>query len=262
MAKFTLVDDKTDITIAKMHVEGKKRLHLAGVGDDRKSLQVLSTKPNVVTATIIALFSGPKGIWTVDLKAKTKGSSEIQAKLAKKIVAKLTINVEEKILLPAATTEEGLLVRLFLSESRTPSESGYSATDAKTGMQWMRVVLENRLKNKPKQFNAPGAKKILDIVKAEGQFHGFEKYPTLSAAQESRINEIVSIANNDSDTRQEKFAAFLSNALDVANTKSAIKDPCQTGLYGWRTAGRGSPGPRFKIFKTPMSGNQFYTLKK
>jgi len=262
MARFTLVDDKTEISAAKMHVDGKKRLHLAGVGGDRKVLQILATKPMVVTASIVALFNGPKGIWTVDLKAKTIGSSEIQAKLSNKPVAKLAVTVEEKIQLPAATTEEGLLVRLFLAESRTPSESGYNASEAKTGMQWMRLVVENRLKNNPKQFGAPGAKKILDIVKAKGQFHGFENYPNLSAAQQSRINDIVNIANKDNDTRQEKFAAFLSSALEVAKSKSAIKDPCQTGLYGWRTAGRGSPGGRFVEYKTPMSGNQFYTLKK
>lgn len=261
MAKFTLVDDKTEITAAKMHVDGKKRLHLAGVGSDRKTLQVLSTKPNVITADIVALFSGPKGIWTVDLKSKAKGSAEIQAKLNDKIVAKLSVNVEDKIQLPAATTEEGLLARLFLAESRTPSETGYNAAEAKTAIQWMRVVLENRLKNNPKQFSAPGAKTILDIVKAKGQFHGFENYPTLSAAQQARINDIVTIANNDNDTRQEKFAEFLTNTLEVAKAKSAIKDPCPTGLYGWRTAGRGSPGPRFETFKTPKSGNQFYTLK-
>lgn len=262
MARFTLVDDKTELSTAKMHVNGKKRLHLAGVGGDRKALQIQSTKSTVVTATIVALFNGPKGIWTVDLKAKTKGSTDIQAKLNGKAVANLAVTVEEKIQLPAATTEKGLLVRLFLAESRSPSQSSYTASVAKTGMQWMRLVLENRLKNNPKQFAAPGAKKILDIVKAKGQFHGFENYPTLNAAQQSRINDIVTIANNDNDTRQEKFAIFLANALEVAKSKTTIKDPCPTGLYGWRTAGRGSPGGRFVKYSTTMSGNQFYTLKK
>jgi len=210
----------------------------------------------------VALFNGPKGIWTVDLTAKAKGREEIQAKLKNAIEARVVITVVDKIQLPAATTEEGLLVRLFLAESRTPSESGYDASKVKTGMQWMRLVLVNRLKNNPSQFAAPGAKKILDIVKAKNQFKGFENYPRLKAAQVARIHEILRIAHNDSDSRQEKYEHFLLNAIEVAKNKQMIKDPCPTGLYGWRTAGSVSPGGRFTKFMGPLSGNQFYTLKK
>lgn len=261
-AIFTLVYDKAELSIVKMHVGGYKRLHLAGVGGDRKALQVISTKITAVTATIVALFNGPKGIWTVDIKAITKGNADILAKLNGKEVARLTVNVEEKIQLPASSTEEGLLVRLFIVESLSPREIGYNVADSKTGMQWMRLVLENRLKNNPEQFLAPGAKTIQDVVKAKGQIEGFENYPTLGASQQSLINQIVTIVNNDNDPRQDKFSTFLSNALDVAKSKILIKDPCQTGLYGWRTINRGSPRGRFVKYSTPMSGNQFFTLKE
>ena len=39
--------------------------------------------------------------------------------------------------------------------------------DAKKCMEWMRVVLANRLKNNPAQFGAKGATTILDVMKAK-----------------------------------------------------------------------------------------------
>ena len=264
MAKFTLSDSATAVSAARMLLDGKqdsKRLRLHDVGADKKKLQLNSTDAKVVTATLQALFDGPKGIWSVDLRAASKGKAEIEAKLNGAAVAKVVVTVIEKLGLPAAAGEQGMLVRLFLAEIPDPGQSGYNAADGKKSMQWMRVVLANRLKNNPAQFMAPGAKSITDIVKAKGQFKGFESYPTLSSKQSARIGEIVRIANDDNDTRQEKYLQYLQNALDVA-IGSLIADPCPTGLYGWRTFGSGSPGPRFEAYGSPLSGNQFYTLKK
>jgi hypothetical protein len=265
MAKFTLVDDKTEVATATMRLDkahDSKRLHLHDVGSDKKLLQIDSTNGKIATATLVALYNGPKGIWTIDILAKDKGNAEIQAKLKGAVVAKVGVTVIDKLELPAASSEEGMLIRLLLAENRTPSEHGYNAAKVKTSMQWMRIVLVNRLKNKPEQFGAPNAKTIEDIVKAKGQFEGFEQYPKLTASKSARINQIVKIANDDNDARQEAYAGLLQVAIEVAKSKTLIPDPCPTGLYGWRTAGSGSPGGRFVKHGDTLSGNEFYTLKE
>jgi hypothetical protein len=265
MAKFTLVDNKTEVDKARMHLDGErdsKRLRLHGVGADKKVLHISSTDDKVVSAILQALFDGPKGIWTVDLRAKAKGQASVEVRLkAAPPVAKVAVTVVDKLALPGATTETGLLVRLFLAENLAPGQKGYTASDSKKSMQWMRLVLVNRLKNKPAQFGAPNAKTITDIVKAKGQFAGFEKYPALEAKLTSRIREIEKIANDDGDARQENYLQFFQDALDVAKAQ-LIHDPCSTGLYGWRTVDSSSPGGSFVTYSTPLSGNQFYTLKQ
>jgi hypothetical protein len=266
MAKFTLLNDRTEVSTATMHVEGHKRLHLADAGADRKGLLVDSTNAKVVSGVLVALFNGPRGIWTVDLRAQAEGEAEVRAKLEGDVVATLAVTVLAKLELPPAASEEGMLVRLLLAENRTPDETGYAAAQSRTSMQWMRVVLANRLKDEPGRFAAAGAQTIADIVKAKDngivQFKGFQDYPALGAKQAARIREIVNIANNDNDARQEKYAQFLLNALEVGKSKTLIQDPCPTGLYGWRTVGHGSPGGNFVEYGDPLSGNQFYTLGK
>lgn len=262
MASFTLLDDRTTVTEVTLRTGGRKRLHLAGVGADKSALQVLALHAALVTPSVVGLFDGPKGIWTVELLAKqSKGKSEIQAKVKGTLAAKLGVTVVDRVDLPSADTTEGLLVRLLLAESRNPDQSGYDAANSKTSMQWMRLVLVNRLNNNPAQFNAPGATEIKNIVTAKGQFEGFEEYPKLSSKVTGRLGDIVRIANDDSDGRQEKFARYLQDALDVAKSPTLPADPCPTKLFGWRTAGSSSPGGRFVAYDGPLAGNQFYTLK-
>jgi hypothetical protein len=264
MASFTLTDDRTEVSKATMHTGGTKRLHLAGVGGDRSVLSVDSTNSTVVSQTLLTLFSGPKGIWTVDLQAKSKGSAEVQAKLKGAVVATIAVTVVEKLALPAEATEEGMLARLLLAEALNPGQQGYDASKSKTAMQWMRIVLANRLNSSnPEKFYAKGAKTLADIVKARPeQFKGFQDYPKIGADQSKVIGEVLNIANADSDRRQEKYAQFVQNALEAASSKALISDPCPTGLYGWRTAGSDPPGGDFVKYGDPQSGNQFYTLSK
>jgi len=87
----------------------------------------------------------------------------------------------------------------------------------------------------------------MNIVKARGQVKDFENYSTLEAVQQARINAIVKIANDDSDSRQGRCEKFLLDALAVAKSKAVTLDPCPTGLYAWRTVGSSSPGGRLKI---------------
>src|SRR5262249_33530897 len=153
---------------------------------------------SVVVGSVVALYDDRQGIWVVDLVAKAKGKGEIQAKLKGAIVAKVAVEVTDRLDLPGAASQEGLLARLLLLESISPEMSGYDVAKSKQGMQWMRLVLANRLA-KPEPFLAKGAKTIEDIVKAKNQFEGFGNYPTLTSKLDARLADVIKISNDDND---------------------------------------------------------------
>jgi hypothetical protein len=145
-----------------------------------------------------------------------------------------------------------------MAECRGPSFKTYVAADALKCMQLMDLVLWNRLANNPKQFAAAGAKTIVDIIKAPGQFAGFETCPNYSAGIASTLQQILDIANNPKDKRGALFTEFVQNAIDVANN-ATISDPSPGFMAGWRTAGASSPGSAFTKHTT-VGGNDFYFL--
>jgi hypothetical protein len=182
----------------------------------------------------------------------------------------------QNVALPDVNTDEGLLVRLFIAESRNPGHKQYNADTAKKGMRAMKAVVDNRLRNNPGQFGAPGAKGYIDIVAAAGQFHGFSKGTNgkilIASDVQKRIDEVVKIANTG---KPGKYAAFVQAAIDVA--KADVDDPFKDvkkvgrtettgGSDGWRTAGSAQPGGSFIAIPEAnggvIAGNQFYTLKK
>jgi hypothetical protein len=275
MARFTLIDDTTDVTAVTMHVkgsgtEGRKRLHLAGVDEgDRKVLTIEPTPADVVKASAPILYESDGGIWTVDLFALKKGTADVQAKVKGAAVAKVAVTVLDPLVLPPPDTDQGLLVRLFLAETASPETrqtAKWTVADATRSMQWMRLVLRNRLDNNPRQFMADGAKSIKDIVTAKDggkvQYEGFSGYPTLSAKVAGRIADVFKIANDDSDRRQEDYARFVQAALDVAASKTEVQDPCgaENFLSGWMTVGS-SPGDDSVQFQALMD-NQFFMMKR
>jgi hypothetical protein len=278
MGKFTLIDDKTEVSSITMHAgdaktqgaQGHKRLHLAGVAeqDGRSSLIITSSDEATASGTVHHIpYDAAKGIWSVDIDAKKKGKATLQAKVKGVSVAELAVTVEDKLQLPAATTEEGLLVRLFLAETASPdSWAGWTVADARKSMQWMRLVLKNRLENNPKQFMAKGAKTLQDIVTAKDggvvQYEGFSKYPAINSKINLRIEEDFQIANDDSDKRQQDYAAFIRAALEVASDKSVIQDPSGADhfLSGWMTVHH-SPGDDSVPFQALMD-NQFFMMKR
>lgn len=263
MPKFTLdnAGTKNVNSVILYRGGGKKRLYMADAKVNRNNdIALISSNALVATAKVSKNpFNGPKGIWTVDLTPKTKGKAEIKAQV-KGSTTTLKLFIVEGLELPPASGNEGLLVRLFLAESRSPDEANYNVENNKKGMEWMEVVLHNRLKNNPRQFGAANAKFITDIVKAKRQFKGFENYPNIDAGVLSRINKIIEFANSNNDRRQSKYKSFVENAFAVAKPK-LIKDLSPNGLYGWRTVGSGPPGDRFVAFGSALSGNQFYSLK-
>jgi hypothetical protein len=133
-------------------------------------------------------------------------------------------------------------------------------------MQWMRLVLRNRLDNNPQQFMAKGAKTLKDIVTAQDggkvQFQGFAKYPAVDAKLTARIAAAVKVANDDSDRRQGDYARFVQAALDVAASKAEVQDPCGADhfLSGWMTVGS-SPGDDSVAFQALLT-NQFFLMKR
>ncbi len=279
MAKFTLIDDTTEVSSVTMHVgnpkekgsRGHKRLHLAGVAEkDRKVLKIESTDDDTVTAAAPILYEASAGIWTVDLYAKQKGEKKkIQAKVKGAVVAEVEVTVLDRLQLPPPNTDEGLFVRLFLAETASPEtkqRATWTLEDATKSMQWMRLVLKNRLANNPAQFMARGAKTLKDIVTAKDkgkvQYAGFSGYPAIDAKITARITNVFKIANDDSDTRQENYAQFVQAALDVANSKTEIEDPCgaENFLSGWMTLGS-SPGDDSMQFQAIMD-NQFFMMKR
>lgn len=212
-------------------------------------LALTSAKPNVKANfevfTMKALAPGLAGFTAVNNKGATAGP--------------VFVKVRARLQLPDAATEAGAMARLILAEAPTPFASGYKEEDAKTGMQWMRLVVENRLKMASARVGSAGAKSRTDVIKSPGQFKGFSAYPDIGEKQATNIQDILNTANDGTNAHNEKFSKHVSMAIK-ALSEPLIKDPCPTKLLGWRTAGASSPGGDFVLFKT-FAGQDFYTVK-
>jgi hypothetical protein len=162
------------------------------------------------------------------------------------------------IKLDARDTIAGAESRLLLAECKGPAFPGYTLEAAKECMQLMDLVLVNRLRNNPAQFMAKRAHDLIGIIKAPGQFAGFENYPNYNGGIASNLQSMINIANNPKDRRQGAYASFINAAIEVA-TGASIPDPSGGILAAWRTAGASSPGSNFVLYKT-VNGNDFYRL--
>lgn len=160
------------------------------------------------------------------------------------------------ISLPVRGSDEGAETRLLLAECRGPSSPGYDLAAATMCMQYMDLVLWNRVKN-PKPFLARHAT-LVGVITAAGQFEGFEHYPHYNNRIVQNLQQMVDIANNSKDKRATTFGAFITVAIHVS-TAPTIPDPSPGALTGWRTFGSGSPGSDFTLFKTIL-GTSFYYM--
>lgn len=159
------------------------------------------------------------------------------------------------ITLPDESSNAGVEARTLLAECRGPAARDYTFADATEAMQLMDVVLRNRLKT-PGPFMARGATDMAGIVRARGQFAGFENYPKYSAMIRANIQDALNIANNPKDHRSAAYAEFINKAIEIAKALR-YTDPSPGTLVAWRTSGSGSPGRTFKFYKTVL-GNDFY----
>jgi len=157
--------------------------------------------------------------------------------------------------LPDESSNAGVETRILLAECRGPAARDYTFAAATEAMQLMDVILRNRLKN-PKPFMARGATDIAGIVRARGQFAGFENYPKYSAMIRANIQDALNIANNPKDSRSAVYAQFINKAIEIAKSVR-YSDPSPGTLVAWRTSGSGSPGGTFKFYKQVL-GNDFY----
>lgn len=194
---------------------------------------------------------------TFQIKCIIAGAATVTASAGGKTLAgPLSVEVLPRLALPAADTDAGLFVRLFLAEVASPGATSWTIADAKVCMTLMRVVVENRLATPSGRWSSSGAKSLGDVIRATGQFKGFGQYPTLSADVTSVIDDILAVANKGGDRRMANNRAHVEAAIAIASGPKPA-DPTKTGLYWWRTAGSGSPGTGVTAYKTLM-GNTFY----
>ena len=256
MADFT---DTSGNTLSNVSlVVGHRRIRFDG-GRGASAPTITSSNNSVVEVTRTTLFSGPSGIFTVDISAKRAGTATITGTVRNGQSSAITIVVSARVSLPARNTTGGLVVRLLLNETMSPSNSSYNAVDAEKGMNWMVVVLNNRL-NDPRSFGAPAGATIEQIIKARNQFAGFQNFPQLSASTIQHIQGVVNTANDNNNSNQSAFQNHITFAIAIANAhQSPIADPASPDeLIGWRTSGHGSPGGSAVAFSVPLLGNQFF----
>jgi len=160
------------------------------------------------------------------------------------------------IALPPKPDTTGIETRVLLAESRTPASPSYVAADAEECMKLMDLVLWNRVDN-PKPFLAKNPT-LLAVVKAPGQFAGFESYPHYDGHIINRIQQMISIANSGKDSRSTAFRDHIELAIRISTT-ATINDPSAGKVCFWRTAGASAPGGSAKFFKTVMN-NDFYFM--
>ncbi len=272
MAKFTSTGDHS-VALKEVDLPDteSKRLHLVDMKVRTATDIKLVFDSNIKASIKSSPFDGPKGIWIVDIKGVANGKTTLKAQFDDKTVASVDIEVFTKVMitLPLEKTEQGMLTRLFLAESINPGNNVlYNEKESKTGMIWMRQVIENRLKHKtPNIFGATKPTRqakytINDIVKAKNQFHGFENYPNTLTQIKININGFIAIANNYNHSKRKLYVNFIENAR-IAASRNALRgftDPSSKGLYGWRTKGASAPGGNFKQYKD-LAGQTFYTLK-
>jgi hypothetical protein len=163
------------------------------------------------------------------------------------------------IAIPERNTDEGLETRVFMAECRDPEAHDYDLSDAKQCMQWMDLVLWNRVNHNPKQFMAKHAT-LLGVLTAPNQFQDFQHYPNYSAVLVHRLQKMINIANNPKDKRSGDYTDYIQTAMGVAGAVT-ISDPSPGFLTAWVTSGAGSPGPKFTLHDT-SGGNDFYYIAK
>jgi hypothetical protein len=195
----------------------------------------------------------------LEFKADAAGTASVSAENAKGVkLGPLSITVKNPLVLPSALTNQGALARLFLAEAPSPYAASYTAQRGKAGMEWMELVVQNRLQMRSALVGSAGADNVTDVIKAPGQFEGFGRYPVIGSKQQSNIDQIVAIANDGTHPKQKQFFDHVSAAIDVARV-GTITDPCPTLLLSWRTAGASGPGGSFVLYKS-FAGQDFYTI--
>jgi hypothetical protein len=179
------------------------------------------------------------------------------------LLSPLSVRVVPCIELPPPESDAGMIARLLLAESQGPEHKGFTHLEISLeSMRWMYWVLHNRL-----AFPHPGTfgikqKNMRGVITAKGQFEGFVGYPEIAETQLEHINRIMKAANEGGDMRFNTYRSHVENAIEVATGRFPLdRDPCPTGLYGWKTVGSKHSGGRFVLYRE-YAGQYFYTLSE
>ncbi len=228
MATFQRMDGST-VTSPLTAVAGRS-LHLKVIPGPKEPLPTVTANPASIARVTHIDVRKTANFIVFTLEALIAGRAALQATGVTPgalLAGPINVVVESSVPLPAASTDAGLLVRLFLAETPSPDEMNYTSEQAKTAMSWMRVVVENRLNNPSNVWASAGAKTLADVIKAPGQFEGFSHYPALPANITKNINEAVEIANNGDDPRRARYKMFVDAAL--SRSRHACRNRSQSG---------------------------------
>ncbi|PPC75402.1 hypothetical protein C4K68_20770 [Pokkaliibacter plantistimulans] len=250
-------------------------IKVEGLGSNRRHIVLKSRNPQLLTVSAVQVNDRMleqslrievrrDGIVTSQRTFLDAFLNDGTPALSKKdqTTAPLEVEVLPEIRLPADSTEVGMLTRMLLVENITPGLPNYKESDVVETMKWMRFVLNNRLQLGPKHFAAGNeVSSVSMLIRAPNQIEGFEQYPQLKTQHQMMLKDIVKSANDGSDKNNAKYRTFLQAAIDIASMSVSQlgQDPCQSGLYSWRTTGSGSPGSNF-VFFADKGGQTFYTL--
>jgi hypothetical protein len=243
---------------------------VSGFGPDKKHVLIKCSSPTVKVVVVQANERNIEQTLRLEFQAciSTKTQATLAAYWASKPAQKdlttpeIALTIEPRLELPPTGMEAGILARVLIVENITPGQRQFSMDQSLTAMKWMRVVLVNRLSFGSQYFDAgKSVSTLTELIKAPNQVAGFENYPIIATANNSLLNEILSIANNSAHKDCLLYRQYVQNAIDVANLNTCGSDPCPTGLYAWRTANSGSPGDNFVKYQS-LGGQDFYTLSE
>ncbi|AVS64525.1 hypothetical protein C8245_01435 [Paracidovorax avenae] len=258
-------------------VEGNAlRVKLESI-EKRYTLVAVSDFPNVLEVTA-SQHNTRADSWAFTVTARSAGNAKLAVQVQRGAGAPVltitpalvSISVKRKTVLPDPDSDEGLLVRLFLVEVPAPQEwraAGIGGPEeALEIMRMMRRVIVNRLQSgNTREFMAAGARDIRGIVTASDggsvQFAGFDSYPNIAGAKQKMIESRMAIVNDATNAQwHARYAAFYDAALTAA-TEPLPADPSPTGLFGWRTEGRGAPSSEYRAFRS-LGRNTFFTHQR
>ncbi len=239
--------------------------------NQKSTLQSSDEKQREQVITITAKdVPGLVAVRAYDASGNEKNCDDLAA-----CVRSLQITIVPKIVLPDEKTEAGLLTRVLLAESISPSyltDYGDGKEIIET-MKLMRTVLENRIK--AAQTNQglknliacnPATLDFKGIVFAsqcgstkKTQIEGFRN-GKIDTKQANTIANIVSIANDGTNSRFDLFRRHVEAAIAVAEGSKLSNDNLSAdSLMFWVTAGSAPPSD-YAVKHSTRGGQDFYTL--
>ncbi len=242
---------------------------VSGLGSDHRHVVVKSSSSSVKVVVVSANPHNREQTLRLDIQSVVRSSerstlsTHLASQSAQKVAPDIVVTVEPRLALPPVGTEDHILASMLIVENISPGQRSFvSADQTLISMQWMRWVLVNRLRFGSAHFGAGKvATTLTNSIKAPNQVKGFERYPSIETGQKMVIDDVLKMANDSTNANFQTYRQYVQNAIDVARGVKSGSDPCSTGLYAWRTSGRGSPGPNF-IFYESRGGQDFYTLSE